>query len=185
MVTDARGISSRSKAARSSRVALSRWRRAPARNNSPKPSWSATSQHAHPGQRLAVITRDYHDLLAGGGRWHDTPTGTAARDRNQARATLEDARRRSENPKEGWRARRFAARSLPTLTAAVAAAEAQWQDVGQPEADRLLAEQPAARRDVDNLRFQALRDDLTAALRRLDRIEARPAEPDLDIGLGL
>jgi hypothetical protein len=100
-------------------------------------------------QRLADLHADYQDLHHGTGRWERTPAGEAARRRRATRAELDAAQRQATSPTARRRDRRAAARTIPDLTAANAHAEAQWQQVGQPIADRIADAIRAAQRQVD------------------------------------
>jgi hypothetical protein len=129
-------------------------------------------------QRLAALERDLTDLHAGTGRWHHTPQGDAAQQRNDAAKRLDEARRRANAPTTRRRDRRAAARSLDGLTAALDAAERHWQQVGQPLVDRLHGDITRTRTELDRIDLEALR-------RRLDRSPDLAQGRDLGRGVGL
>jgi hypothetical protein len=147
-------------------------------------------------QRLDALERDLADLYAGAGRWHHTPQGDTARQRNDATRRLDEARRRANAPTAKRRDRRAAARSLDGLTAALDHAERRWQQISQPTADQLRRDIARTRHDLDRLQFDALRRHLDTLDRNSIGHELpghdrgsqhldRPQGRDRGIGLGL
>jgi hypothetical protein len=123
-------------------------------------------------RRLAALERDLADLCAGTGRWHHTPPGDAARQRNHAAELLNDAWRRANAPTAKRRDRRAAARSLDGFATALDQAERRWQEIGQPVADRLCRDITDTRNELEGIEHEALR-------RRLDTLYRGPVGRDL------
>lgn len=140
-------------------------------------------------QRLADLHADHQDLHHGTGRWERTPAGEAARRRRATRAELDAAQRQATSPTARRRHRRAAARTIPDLTAANSHAEAHWQHVGQPIADRIADAIRAAQLEVDRLEANEFRARLPApSAPRLGLLAQRQpdlARPAVEDGLGL
>lgn len=128
--------------------------------------------------RVGALEHDLRELVAGRGRWADTPAGVAALELNGARDELRRVERVADDPTSGRWERRRAARSLPTLAAAVERAELRWRDVGQPVADGLAGEIAAARQELVGMD----RRDRIAGV--IERRPERPG-PERDVGLSL
>jgi ATP-dependent exoDNAse (exonuclease V) alpha subunit len=129
-------------------------------------------------QHQAGLERDYRDLQAGTGRWHLTPEGRAARDRNASLQHLEDARRAARDPNASRRERRAATKTISALEAAATGAQQHWQAVGEPTAGHLRSRMRAAREVIGRLETRALTD-------RLDRLQHPTPIRGLDRDLGV
>ena len=127
---------------------------------------SAAERRADAQRRLIDLHQDLDDLLAGTGRWTNTPAGEAARSYDAAVEQLEEMRRMVGAPETRRRERRAAAKSLPALEKVVEEATAQWNLVGQPEVDRLSAETEKVRQDHARLAREV-------QLERLDHLQTR------------
>jgi conjugative relaxase-like TrwC/TraI family protein len=156
-----------------------RARRRPA-NVQPLPAPSLSDQRADAQRRLLDLHDDYDELLAGTGRWADTPAGTAARTLNAARQQLTEARRVATAPAHRRRDRRDAANAIPRLEAAVDTAVHYWDQVGEPEAGRLHEQIISTDQELSELSRAAMKV-------RLDRMQTRGPDraAGLDRGLGL
>lgn len=144
------------------------------------PERSLAERRANAQRRLIELHDDLEALLAGTGRWADTPAGAAAASYDRANAALDEARRDATDPAVTRRQRRAASKQLPALTATMDTAAEQWTAVGEPEADALRADIRQTERQLRRLSTQAVRE-------QLDNLPARAPEraASLDRGRGL
>ena len=73
-----------------------------------------------PRRRLTALNEDHYALYAGTGRWSATAAGAAARELNDARDRLVEARHAAEDPTARRRDRRAAVKVLPNVEHSVA-----------------------------------------------------------------
>ena len=142
------------------------------------PERSLAERRADAQRRLIELHDDLDALLAGTGRWADTPAGAAASAHDRATAALDEARRDATDPAATRRQRRAASKQLPALTATMDAAAEQWTAVGEPAADSLEADMRQTERQLRRLSTKAVRE-------QLDRVPARAPQRVADHGLGL
>jgi hypothetical protein len=144
------------------------------------PAPSLSDQRADARRRLIDLHADYDELLAGTGRWADTPAGAAARTLNSARRQLTEARRVATAPAQGRRDQRDAANAIPRLKAAVETALHGWDQLGEPEARHLQDQIASTDQELSKLSRAVMNE-------RLDRMQVRGTDrgAGLDRGLGL
>jgi hypothetical protein len=144
------------------------------------PERSLVERRAAAQRRLIELHDDLEALLAGTGRWVDTPAGAAASAYDRANAALNEARRDATDPAATRRQRRAASKQLLALTATMDTAAEQWTAVGEPEADALRTDIRTTERQLRRLSTQAVRE-------QLDNLPARAPERavGLDRGRGL
>jgi conjugative relaxase-like TrwC/TraI family protein len=149
-------------------------------NVQPLPAPSLSDQRADAQRRLIDLHDDYDELLAGTGRWADTPAGAAARALNAARQQLTETRRAATAAAHRRRDRRDAANAIRRLEEAVESAGHYWDQVGEPEARRLQDQITSTDQELSKLSRAAMNE-------QLDRIQASGTDRDagLDRGLGL
>jgi conjugative relaxase-like TrwC/TraI family protein len=138
------------------------------------PQRSLVERRADAQRRLIELHDDLEALLAGTGRWANTPAGAAAAAYDLATSALDEARRDATDPAATRRQRRAASKQLPALTATMDAAAEQWAVVGGPEADRLGADIRQTERQLRRLSTQAVRE-------QLDNLPARGADRSLGL----
>lgn len=138
------------------------------------PARSATERRADAQRRLIELHDDLDALLAGTGRWKNTPAGEAARNLAHATDRLAETRRVASDPTATRRQRRAASKDLPALTATLDAAATQWNTVGEPEADALRTDIRQTERQLRRLSTQAVRE-------QIDHLPARDADRSLGL----